>query len=108
MSPFRKRVEKEKIRTDLRRCGYPNWALQGQKKDKKTKTIAQREQQGEKKRSKMHVVLPYIQRMMERVQQMFRKHDIALHSNPRCTLRQALKATKDKVSSDETQGVIYQ
>ena len=65
----RKRVEKEKIRTDLRRCGYPNWALQeGQKKDKKTKTSVQREQQGEQKRSKTHVVLPYVQGMTEWLQ----------------------------------------
>ena len=37
---------------------------------------------------------------------MFRKHDIALHSKPGYTLRQALVA-HNKLSSDEKQGVIY-
>ena len=73
-------MEKEKITTDLRRCGYPNCAFQGKKKDKETKTLAWREQQGEQERSKMHVVLPYTQGMMERIQRVFRKHDIANHS----------------------------
>ena len=40
----RKRVENEKIRTDLRRYGYPHWTLQeGQKNDNKAKTSVQRE-----------------------------------------------------------------
>ena len=38
---------------------------------------------------------------------MFRKHDIALHTKLGYTLRQALVAPKDKLSSDEKQGVIY-
>ena len=38
---------------------------------------------------------------------MFRKHNIALHSKPGYTLRQALVAPKDKLSSDDKQGVIY-
>ena len=54
----RKRVDKEKIRTDLKRCGYSNWALQE----------GQREQLGEQKRSKTYVVLPYVGGMIERLQ----------------------------------------
>ena len=38
---------------------------------------------------------------------MFRKHDISLHSKLGYTLRQALVAPKDKLSSGENQGVIY-
>ena len=87
----RKRVEKENIRTDLRRCGYQNWALkEGQKKDKKTKTSVQRKQQVDQTRSKTHVVLLYIQGMTGWFQRVFRKHEIALHSKPGYTLRQAL------------------
>ena len=67
-------------------------------------------EQGEQTRSKTHVVphvvLPYVQGMTERLQRVFKKH-IALHSKPGYTLRQALVAPKDKLSSDEKQGVIY-
>ena len=45
--------------------------------------------------------------MKKWLQQVFRKHDIALHSKPAYTFRQALVASKDKLSSDEKQGVIY-
>ena len=70
-------------------------------------TSVQREQQGEQTRSKTNVVLLYVQGMTEQLQWVFRKHDIALHSKPGYTLRQALVAPKDKLSSDEKQGVIY-
>ena len=67
----------------------------------------QREQQGEQTRSKTHVVLLYVQGMTERLQQVFRKHDIALHSKPGYTVKQALVDPKDKLSGDEKRGVIY-
>ena len=80
-------MEKEKI-TDLRCCGYPNLALQeGQKKDKKVKTSAEREHQGEQSRFKTHVVLPYVQGLTEWFQQVFMKHDIVIHSKPRYALK---------------------
>ena len=44
---------------------------------------------------------------MERLQRVFKKHDIALHSKSGYTLRQELVAPKDKLSSDEKQGLIY-
>ena len=71
------------------------------KKDKKAKTSAQREHRVEQSRSKTHVVLPDVQGMMEWLQQVFKKHNIALHAKPGYTLRQALVAPKDKLSSDE-------
>ena len=95
----------EDKKTDLRWCLYPSWALQeGQKKDKKTKTSAQREQ---KLRSETHVVIQYVPGMTEQLQWVYKKHNIVLHSKLGYTLRQALVAPKDKLSSDEKQGVIY-
>ena len=58
-------------------------------------------------RSKIDVVLPYIQGMTERLKRVFRKHNIALDSKPGYTIRQPCVAPKDKLSSDEKQGVIY-
>ena len=45
--------------------------------------------------------------MMEWLHNEFKKHAIALHLKPGYTLRQALLALKDKLSSDGKQGVIY-
>ena len=72
-------------------------------KAKKTKTLAQIEHQGEQSRFKTHVV----QGMTERLQQVFKKHDITLLSKPGYTLRQALVAPRDKLSSYERQEVIF-
>ena len=45
--------------------------------------------------------------MTEQLQRVFRTHDIAIHSKPGYTLRQALVARNDVLSSDDKQGVIY-
>jgi hypothetical protein len=104
----RKKVEKEKIRSDLRRCGYPNWALQEGRFKQTAKTPVQRVvQEGVSDARRKHIVLPYVQGMTERLQRVFRKHNIALHSKPGYTLRQALVAPKDKLLTDEKQGVVY-
>ena len=58
-------------------------------------------------RSKTDVVILYVQDMTESLQWVFKKHDIALHSKPGYTLKQALVAPKEKLSSDEKQRVIY-
>ena len=79
------RVAKEKIRTDLRWCVYPNWALpEGPQTDRKAKTPVYREHLCEQPRSLTPVVLPYVQGMIERLQWVFKfkKHDTALHSKP--------------------------
>ena len=105
----RKTVEKETIRTDLRRCGYPNWVLQErQMTDMKVKTSVQRDQQGEQTRSKTNILIQYEQGMTEQLQRVFRKnHDIAEHLKSGYTLREALVAPKDTLSSDEKEVVIY-
>ena len=45
--------------------------------------------------------------MTERLQRVYKKHNIALHSKPGYTIRQALVAPKDKLQTDEKQGIVY-
>ena len=83
--------------------GTPRWTKEGQE----SQDLSAKRTKGEQTRCKTHVILLYVQGMIERLQQVFRKHDIALHSKPGYTLRQASVAPKGKLSSDEKQGVIY-
>ena len=71
------------------------------------KISAQREHLGNYPRSKTHVNLPHVHGMLEWLQQVCTKHDIALHTKLGYTLTQALLAPKNKLSSDEKQWVIY-
>ena len=93
----------------LRWCGYPNWALQEEQfKEKKAKNTEQWSYpSGEIPTRKKHIVVPYVHSMNERLQSMYKKHNIGLHFKPGYTICQALVALKDKLQTDEKQGVVY-
>lgn len=102
-----KRVEREKIKSDLTKCGYPKWALtQGEKKRKERQDNAQQELDNTKK-AKTCVVIPYTRGMSERLSRVYKKHGISMFSKPGYTLRQALVAPKDPLTKDEKCGVVY-
>ena len=70
--------EKEKIRDDLRKCGYPEWALrEGEQKRKKRKNSVN--EQTDKPKPNGFVVLPYTKGLSERLKISFHKRKISLY-----------------------------
>ena len=68
-----KKVEKEKIRTALRNCGYPEWALkEGEQRGKKRDT-ERKEENTETEKPVGYAVLPYVKGLSERLQRIFKK-----------------------------------
>ena len=103
-----KKVEKEKIRTALRNCGYPEWALkEGEQRGKKRDT-ERKEENTETEKPVGYAVLPYVKGLSERLQRIFRKHKISLHHKAGHTLRQELVRPKDKLEIHEKCGVVYE
>ena len=102
-------VEKDKIKTALRTCGYPEWALlEGEQQGK----IKQKEKKGKdlegKEKPQGFVVLPYIKGVSERLQRSFKKRNINLYHKAGQTLRQLLVHPKDKMKPQEQCGVVYE
>ena len=101
-------MEKEKIRTALRNCGYPEWALkEGEQRGKKRDT-ERKEENTETEKSVGYAVLPYVKGLSERLQRIFKKHKISLHHKAGHTLRQELVRPKDKLEIHEKCGVVYE
>ena len=57
--------------------------------------------------NKGYAVLPYMKGTIERLQRVFRKHNVQLFSKAGYTIRNALVSPKDKLSDGEQCGIIY-
>ena len=96
------RTEKEKVRVALRNCVFPEWALnEGEQLDNRQKRREEEEEgQDEKCRHEKHkkafVVLPYMKKVMERLQRAYQEHNIQLLLG-RYTIRNAVVHLKDPV-----------
>lgn len=104
-----RKQEKEKIKSALRLCRYPEWALnEGEQLGKKAKKDKKKEMEKEKEKPRGYVVLPYIKGVSERLQRCFQKRQINLYHKAGQTLRQVLVHPKDKMKPSEQCGVVYQ
>jgi len=106
-----RKVEKNKVKDALRKCGYPEWALregeqQGKEKLRKEQDMDTMEQVDSKPRG--YAVIPYTQGVSERLRRVYKKHGISLYSKAGFTVRNAVVSPKDPLDKDEQCGVIYQ
>ena len=93
----RKKVGIETFRTDRRKCGYPNWALkEGQKTNTKKDTSKVKSNNPDSSATprRRHIVLPYVKGIVERLQRVYKKNNIALHSKAGYTIRQAFGSSR--------------
>ena len=94
----------------LRHCGYPEWALKegevkGKRQARKDKT---REGEGQDRdRPKAYAVIPYVRGVTERLQRVFKKHNISLYPKAGFTIRNAVVRPKDPLDPQEQCGVVY-
>ena len=113
--PDDKANEEKRIRTALKNCGYPNWVMDKVKQnmeDKANNTDATKAESKKKKKtenkSKGMVVIPYVNGLTERLQRIFKKHQVNTAVKPHRTLRQILVHPKDKRESTKTGNCIYE
>ena len=83
----RKEGEKEKIRTALRHCGYPDWALkEGEQQGKKKHKDKDGKKKSDNEKPRGYAVLPYMKGISERLQRCFKKRRINLYHKAGQTL----------------------
>ena len=95
-----RKQEEERIRTALRTCGYPDWAIKKVKeKMKRKKAIRKDKSKIDKAQEKSRgvVTAPYVHSFTEKIQRIFTKHGVATVVKPQTTLTQVLVHPKDKV-----------
>ncbi len=99
--------EKVKIKTALKKCGYPDWAFTvANKKNDKT-------QMGEKSADRVNkgkvpsVTMPYIQGASDALRRILTKHGVQVHLKPYNTIQQFLVNPKDPRPKDDMSGAVY-
>ncbi|XP_072035701.1 uncharacterized protein [Amphiura filiformis] len=99
--------EEIKIRTALTECGYPKWSLDRVKQQMKDKKPKAKEKKKDDTPSKGMVVIPYVEGLAERLQRIFKKHNISTAMRPTNTLKSLLVHPKDKKDIKQTSDVVY-
>ncbi|XP_072039550.1 uncharacterized protein [Amphiura filiformis] len=104
-----KQQEEEHIKHALNQCGYPNWTIEKVKHQIRDKTKAKKKVKDKNtQRSKGMVVIPYVQGVSERLQRVFKKHNIQTAMRPHNTLKQNLVHPKDKIEATKTCDCVYE
>ena len=105
--PQDKEEEKDNIKKALKKCGYPEWAftVASIKKDKNLRKEDSAE--GNNKRKRPSVTLPYVQGTSEALRRILTKHGVQVHLKPYNTLRQFLVNPKDPKPKEDMAGAIY-
>ena len=105
-----KREEERHISNALSNCGYPTWAVNKVKQDRKNpkpaKTLKKKDNNADK--SKGFVVVPYVAGLTERVSRVFRKHGFSVTSKPHRTLKSYLVHPKDKLDPLQKADAVYE
>ena len=102
--------EKLHIRTALQKCGYPKWIFEKVKLDQGNKKL--RAKKTNKKSASDQsdgglVVIPYVGRLSEATERIFRKYRISTAVKPYKTLRNLLVHPKDKRTIGQTGECVY-
>ncbi|KAK7893340.1 hypothetical protein WMY93_022492 [Mugilogobius chulae] len=97
-----KKKETQHVQKALSACGYPKWALNRAKRPKK-----QEKRETETEKRKNGVSIPYVSGLSEKLQRIFRQHDIPVFFKPVNTLRQKLVHPKDKMPTEKQSNVVY-
>ena len=92
----------------LRSCGYPDWSFRKVKHQMElgaVKNQKQKRQDGAVTRPP--VVIPYVQKVSEKVARIMRKHNVPVAMKPVSTLKNILVHPKDKQVKEEITGCVY-
>ena len=100
--------EEDHIRQALYKCNYPSWTFDKVKDQQTNKGSKSKKSKNNNNQSKGMVVLPYVQGTSEKLQRVYRKHNIATALKPHITLRKSLVHPKDKRDTTETTGCVYE
>ena len=103
-----KQEEERKIRSALRDCGYPKWALdrvKQQMEDKQKRPKTSKKSDGAPSRGM--VVIPYVEGVAEKIKRAFVKHNVATAMRPTNTLKNILVHPKDKKDITEISDAVY-
>ena len=104
-----KQQEEDRIKHALSQCGYPSWTISKVKQQMKDKSKSKgKKKDTDKEKSNGMVVIPYIQGVSERIQRVFKKHNIATAMRPYNTLKNNLVHPKDKRETAQTCDCIYE
>ena len=94
-----KKKELIHVKSALKRCGHPNWALNRKRKPKKN--IEKVERRGK-------VVLPYTKGLSEKLSRIYKKYDIETIHKPTSTIKNLIcNKMKDKVEDLDKTGAVY-
>ena len=78
-----KKVEEDKIKQALKQCGYPDWTVKKVKQDKANKQNKPKAKKSKETPStRTSVTIPYIQGVTEKIQRIFRDHQVATAVKP--------------------------
>ena len=104
-----KKVEEDKIKQALKQCGYPDWTVKKVKQDRANKQNKPKAKKSKETPStRTSVTIPYIQGVTEKIQRIFRNHQVATAVKPYLSLRKLLVHPKDKTDINNTTGCVYE
>ena len=95
------------IEKALERCGYPKWSFDVVKRSMASKQISQSKRKDKNTQGKRQVLLPYIEKVTEKVSRILGKHGVNTVVKPHCTLRRLLVHPKDKVRTLKKANCVY-
>ena len=95
------------IEKALERCGYPKWLFDVVKRSMASKQISQSKRKDKNTQGKRQVLLPYIEKVTEKVSRILGKHGVNTVVKPHCTLRRLLVHPKDKVRTLKKANCVY-
>ena len=94
-----KKVEEDKIKQALKQCGYPDWMVKKVKQERANKQNKPKAKKSKETPSmRTSVTIPYIQGVTEKIQHIFREHQVAAAVKPYLSLRKLLVHPKDKTA----------
>ena len=99
-------TEREKIRVDLKKNGYPLNFINGILNREDDSGVRTQDHQSQSQ--KRYISTPYIKGTSERVGKLFSKYDIILSNKSTNSLRSKLSKVKDKRKTSEKIDVVYQ
>ena len=97
-------VEKDHIKSALKKCGYQNWVFSNS--DRKSE-LSPESNQREPTGRRIYSTLPYIQGISDKLRRAYKKAGVHTSFKPHKTLLQLLVALKDKPPPDQLAGTVY-
>ena len=101
-------IEKEHLKTALKQCGYPDWAIDKAVLPGTSKPRTANHSRDPGRVNRGFVKLPYVKDLSEALRRVFNSYGVTTCFKPTRTLRQSLVAPKDKTTKEQKCGAIYQ